>query len=75
MILDMIQGCRMLMEVDGSMIPLEELDDTTWTRKVARGRFDCIDCVYFTMVEGLYLYPGRNMSPKRSRLTKILKEN
>jgi hypothetical protein len=27
------------MEVDGSMTPLEELDDTTRTQKLARGRF------------------------------------
>jgi hypothetical protein len=40
MILDMIQGCRYLRKVDGSMAPLEELDDSTRrTQKLAQGRF------------------------------------
>ena len=39
MILDMIARLPILTEVDGSMIPLEELDDTTKDSKVARGQF------------------------------------
>ena len=49
------------------MIPLEELDDTTWTRKVARGRFDCIDCVYLLQWPRVYIYTP-DMSPTRLRL-------
>ena len=68
MILDMIQGCRILTEVDGSMIPLEELDDTTKGLERWRGAGLVVLVVYFTMAEGVYLYPGRNTNPKRLRL-------
>ena len=61
MILDMIARLPGLTEVDGSMIPLEEHDDTTRDSKLARGRFGCIDLIVYisiTMAGGLYLYPG-----------------
>ena len=48
MILDMIARLPGLTEVDGSMIPLEEHDDTTRTRKgVARGRLVVFGCERF----------------------------
>jgi hypothetical protein len=37
MILDMIARLPGLTEVDGSISPLEELDDSTWTRKDGTG--------------------------------------
>ena len=60
MILDMITRLPVLTEVDGSMIPLKALDDTTIRTRRWHGA-GCIDVVVnnFTMVEGLYLYPGQ----------------
>jgi hypothetical protein len=61
-------------EVDGSMTPLEELDDTTkMTRKLARGLLYWFGCEHpITMVEGQYLYPRQNTSPKRLQFTNEL---
>jgi hypothetical protein len=59
MIIDMIARLPGLTEVDGSMIPLEELDDTTKDSKVGTGLVGCIGCEQrITMSEGLYLYLG-----------------
>ena len=73
MILNMITRLSELTEVDGSMTPLEELDDTTKGLESWHGA-GCIDLVVYpiTMVEGQYLYPRRNTSPKRLRFTKEL---
>jgi hypothetical protein len=44
-----------LTEVDGSMIPLEELDDSTKGLDVARGRFSCEDFRYL-LHTWVYIY-------------------
>ena len=49
------------------MIPLEELDDTTQTRKVARGQFDCIGCEPPLQWSRVYIYTP-DMSRKRLQL-------
>jgi hypothetical protein len=55
-----------LTEVDGSMVPLEELDDSTKrTRKVARGQFVVKLFDPITITKGSYLYPCSNMTPSR----------
>jgi hypothetical protein len=45
-----------LTEVDGSMIPLEELDDSTKGLNVARGWFDCEDVRYLLQTSTVYIY-------------------
>jgi hypothetical protein len=72
MILDMIARLPGLTEVDGSISPLEELDDSTWTRKDGTGPVCVLISVdkLFTMA-GLHIYtPGladysvQNLTPK-----------
>ena len=77
MILDMVTRLPELTEVDGSMTPLEELDDSTKrdSKKVALGRFGCIWLLSITMTKGLYLYPGTNTSSTMLRLRVITSRN
>jgi hypothetical protein len=68
----MITRLPVLTEVDRSMSPLEELDDSTKrTRKVARGRFVliCVGLESFLQWPRVYIYTlGKNTSPRRLRL-------
>jgi hypothetical protein len=74
MILDMIQGrLPVLTEVDGSMVPLEELDNSTkglksWHR--ASLLWNC--SMPITNTKGSYLYPCSSTTPSRPRLQHLL---
>lgn len=70
MILDMIARLPGLTEVDGSMIPLEELDDTTKRTRSWHGAgcIDC-DCVFFTRSSCGHIYILTDLTkPERIRL-------
>ena len=57
MILDMIARLPELTEVDGSMFPLEELDDTTkGTRSWHGAGLVVFDCVYLLQCPRAYIY-------------------
>ena len=57
MILDMIARLPGLTEVDGSISPLEELDDSTWTRKDGTGPvYVLISVDVLLQWPGVYIY-------------------
>ena len=71
MILDMIARLSELTEVDGLIAPLRRtrrLDKRD--SKLARGRFDCIDCLSLYNASGLIFIPWNHTNPSRLRLTK-----
>jgi hypothetical protein len=58
-----------LTEVDGSMAPLEELDDSTKGLKGWRRAGLLCNCsIPITNTKGLYLYPSPNTTPGRLRV-------
>ena len=69
MILDMIARLPELTEVDGSIVPLKELDDTTGLKSWHGAGFVVFGCERTnTIARVLYLYPRLDMNPYRIRL-------
>jgi hypothetical protein len=62
-----------LTEVDGSMAPLEELDDSTKGLEGWHGAGLLWNCsIPITNTKGLYLYPCPNTTPSRPRVQHLL---
>jgi hypothetical protein len=64
---------QVLTEVDGSMTPLEELDDSTKGLEGWHGASLLWNCsIPITDTKGLYLYPCPNTTPSRPRVQHLL---